>query len=322
MSKHLFGILGVLLWTISSLAQGTLKGTVTDKKTGESLPFGEVRVFEGGTNCVDSTQIGLDGSFILRNLPRGTYNVLVASYGYKIFKRKGVRVKDAGFTVMDAQLEPQSADSLRMPLNLTNFDSVSIVDTVKKPLSQYEIVNPDLAMLLDRVIEGREHTYFWNPEPRKPKPSPEGTTFNLCIVTAPSIDTVKSYLYKLYLFYNVEMKDIYELEEDIRMPQALNGEAPEFSFDSATTFVDVWSTYDPQTYADGTYGFVEYRGCIFFITMPPDHIDPRFLRLIENAQRKFRYLPLPPFARYDPETWSYTCQQGHWYRWRELPNGY
>lgn len=322
MLKHLFCILGVLLWAIPSLAQGTLRGNVTDKKTGEPLSFCDVRVFEGSTNCVDSTHTDLDGNFILRNLPRGTYNVLVANFGYKIYKRKGVRVKEAGFTVMDVQLEPQSADSLRIPLILTNFDSVSIVDTVKDPLSQYDIVNPDLAMLLDRVIEGREHTYFWNSEPRQPKPSPEGTTFNLCIVTAPSIDTVKSYLYKLYRFYNVEMKDIYKLEEDIRMPQALNGEAPEFSFDSTTTFVDVWSTFDPQAYADGVYGFVEYRGCIFFITTPPDHIDARFLRPIENAQRKFKYIPLPPYAHNDPETWGYTLQQGHWYRWQELPYGY
>ena len=160
MLKHLFCILGVLLWAIPSLAQGTLRGTVTDKKTGEPLPFCDVRVFEGSTNCVDSTQTDFDGNFILRNLPRGAYNVLVANFGYKIYKRKGVRVKEAGFTVMDAQLEPQSADSLRIPLILTNFDSVSIVDTVKESLSQYEIINPDLAMLLDRVIEGREHTYF------------------------------------------------------------------------------------------------------------------------------------------------------------------
>jgi hypothetical protein len=319
--KRILILLLSLFAAIGGQAQGCLKGTVTDAKTGEPLPFVNVSVFQDGKQ-VHGGVTDFDGIFTIKPLAVGKYDVEIKYVGYERYKRKGIRVKDAGFTVMDAQLEPQSADSLRIPLNLTNFDSVGIVDTIKPPLSQYEIVNPDLAMLLDRVIEGKEHTYFWRTDTLQPKPSPEGTTFNLCIVTAPSIDTVDSYLYILYRFYNMEMKDIYELEEDIRMPQVLNGEAPEFSFDSTTTFVDVWSTYDPQAYADGVYGFVEYRGCIFFIKMPPDHIDTRFLRPIENTQRKFKYLPLPPYARYDPETWSYTHQQGHWYRWQELPYGY
>lgn len=203
--------------------------------------------------------------------------------------------------------------------------SISVADTLAGFLPQYEIVSPELKMLLDRVIDGKEHTNFWNTKPIEAKPRHEGSTFNLYIIAEPRIDTTYDTVNRryntLYMLYLYHESDIIYLGRAPKIPQPLKKKAPDFSFDSASTTVEVYEAYEPQSFTDGTYGFIEYRGCIFFITMPHEEIDPRFLRPLDNIGRVFKYREMPIWI-YDPATWTYTYQQGHWYRWRELPRGY
>ncbi len=311
-------ILLCLFTAIGVQAQGCLKGTVTDAKTGEPLPFIDVTVFQDGKQ-VHHGVTDWDGLFTIKPLPEGKYDVLISFVGYLPYKKEGVKILATGFTMLDIKLTPAA----------TWQSSVS-QEPKMLPLLEYEVADSGLAMLLVRVIEGKEHTYFWSEGPRKPEHSPEGTCLNLFIMTEPRIDTTfdtvshrYNTLYMLYNFYNVEMKEYYGQEVVIpSMPQPLNNNAPVFSFDSTSTTVEVYSTYNPQTFTDGTYGFLEYRGIIFFIQMPPEAIDTHLLRPVKNSQRNFKYAALLPWARYDPRTWTYTHQQGYWYRWRELPSGY
>ena len=181
------------------------------------------------------------------------------------------------------------------------------------PLPEYEIVDPGLKALLDRVIKGEEHTYFWEDEPFEAKASPESTTFNLYLFSQPSIDTTwdsvydYNYLYMLYL-------------DDPTLPRPLKEKAPSFSFDSTTTCVQVVTTYYPEAFSDGTQGFAAYRGRIFFLQEPID--DERFFRRLKKDHHLFKYGEIPVWGRKDPATWIYTRQQGHWYRWMEFPKGF
>lgn len=311
MLKHLFCILGVLLWAIPSLAQGTLKGTIIDKKTGEPLPFVNVLVFKDGVQVHGGTT-DFDGGFIIKPLDTaGTYDIEVAYVGYYRYRREGVRVKPTGFTLLEIQLPPSPSNLEEIEIVLDNYGSQD--GMMLAPLPEYEIVDPGLKALLDRVIKGEEHTYFWKDEPFEAKASPEGTTFNLYLFSQPSIDTTWDSIYDYNYLYMLRL-------DDPTLPRPLKGEAPTFSFDSTTTCVQVVTTYYPEAFSDGTQGFAAYRGRIFFLQEPID--DERFFRRLKKDHHLFKYGKIPAWGRKDPATWIYTLQQGHWYRWMEFPKGF
>ena len=70
----------LIVFSISLQAQrtGGLKGTVTDKKTGEMLPGANVMV--NGTSI--GTACNFEGEFILRNIPPGKQKIVVSYIGY------------------------------------------------------------------------------------------------------------------------------------------------------------------------------------------------------------------------------------------------
>ena len=309
--KRIVCLLFLLACMFSLQAQGTLKGIVTDKKTGEPLPFVNVLILKDSV-LVHGGTTDFDGVFTIKPLDTaGTYVIDVYYVGYNRYRREGVRVKPTGFTLLEIQLDPSP----------TNLEEIEIVHEyfgsqdgmLLAPLPEYEIVDPGLKALLDRVIMGKEHTYFWEDEPFEAEASPEGTTFNLYLFSQSSIDTTwdsiyaYNYLYMLYL-------------DDPTLPRPLKEKAPSFSFDSTTTCVQVVTTYYPEAFSDGTQGFAAYRGRIFFLQEPID--DERFFRRLQKDHHLFKYGEIPAWGRKDPATWIYTLQQGHWYRWMELPKGF
>lgn len=96
-----FGLL--LMAEMVALAQGTLKGTITDKKTGETLPFVNVVVKQDGKQVHGGTT-DFDGVFTIKPLNVGTYDIEVSYVGYDRYVKTGVHVKASGFTVVDIQL--------------------------------------------------------------------------------------------------------------------------------------------------------------------------------------------------------------------------
>ena len=247
----------------------------------------------------------MDGILTIKPLAAGKYDVEVKYVGYERHERKGVVVKPDGFTLLEVKLTPSNINLEEITITHEYFG----LKEDSLPLTEYEIVDQELKALLDRVIEGKEHTYFWRTDTLQPKPNPEGTTFNLYLFSQPSIDTSwDNYLYMLY-------------REDPSLPRSLEPEAPSFSFDSTTTCVQVVTTYYPEAFSDGTLGFVAYRERIFFLQEPS--VDERFFRPLKKAPLLFKYKEIPVFIGcQDPATWIYTHQQGHWYRWMEYPNGF
>ena len=86
-------------------SQGVLKGTVTDAKTRETLPFVNIVVKQDGKQVAGGVT-DFDGVYCIKPLKEGTYDIEVSYVGYNRFVRSGVRVKPTGFTVLDIQLVP------------------------------------------------------------------------------------------------------------------------------------------------------------------------------------------------------------------------
>jgi len=75
--KKLLPLLIIFQFVISSFAfaSGTIKGTVTDRKTGEPLVGATVKLKSKDKGFKASTGVGLDGTFVFKNIPAGTYEV-------------------------------------------------------------------------------------------------------------------------------------------------------------------------------------------------------------------------------------------------------
>lgn len=97
-----FGLL--LMAEMVALAQGTIKGTITDEKTNEPLPFVNVVVKQDGKQVHGGTT-DFDGVFTIKPVNVGTYDIEVSSVGYNRYQRTGIQVKATGFTVVDIKLK-------------------------------------------------------------------------------------------------------------------------------------------------------------------------------------------------------------------------
>ena len=98
-----FGLL--LLAEVVAFAQGTLKGTITDAKTKEPLPFVNVVVKQDGKQ-VHGGSTDIDGIFTIKPLQVGKYDIEVSTVGYNRYIQTGINVKATGFTVVDVALNP------------------------------------------------------------------------------------------------------------------------------------------------------------------------------------------------------------------------
>ena len=97
LGKILFLILFLVLSAMTAMA-GTLKGTITDKQTGEPLTGATVQVAGSTTGAVAD----VDGRYTL-NVPDGTYDLTVRYVGYVDINAR--RVKVIGETVLDFKME-------------------------------------------------------------------------------------------------------------------------------------------------------------------------------------------------------------------------
>ena len=302
--KKILLICAAIIANFGLQAQGCLKGHVIDAKTEEPLPFVKIMVFKDGKQLYER-ETDFDGLFIIKAPNLDSCDIIIRFVGYLPYKRTGIRVYQTGFTMIEAAL---------MPIT-TKLETVTIEDSRyghegDTLLQEYKIVDKDIKRLLDRVIDGRKHTYDYEAETSS---LPKGTTCDLYLFLTPAIDTsrdsvsgIYNYFYMCYLY-------------DTTLPYPLKGNAPLFSFDSMTTCVQVETTYKQQSFVKAE-GYVEYRGRYFFLHMPVNETDGYFRKTVQT--KIFRHVYLPPWARQDPPTWLYTKQQGHWYRWMELPNGF
>lgn len=295
--KRILILLLSLLAAVGGQAQGCIKGTVTDAKTGDPLPFVNVIVFKDGKQVHNGTT-DWDGVFVIKPLDTvGTYDIAIDNPGYIRYRCEGVRVLPDGFTFVEIKLNRLD------PITIVQKNYGSKDGAMLAPLSEYKIVNRELKRLLDRVIDGKCNTYDHKVKPRRIK---RGEYCDLYIFFTPSIG------YDEYLHM---LKSI-----DSTLPLPLEIPSPLFSFDSVTVCMSVTTTYHPDAFSNAE-GYVKYRGRIFFLVYPVDELKDYFERR-EGHGDLFKYREIPTWARRDPPTWIYTKQQGVWYRWMEYPNGF
>ena len=109
MVRKILLTIGLLLMAnVSVFAQGTIKGTVTDSKSGEAMAFVNV-VVKQGDRQVTGAQTDFDGMYTVKALPVGKYDVEVSFVGYAPYKRTGIDVKASGFTIVNVQLTLSAA---------------------------------------------------------------------------------------------------------------------------------------------------------------------------------------------------------------------
>jgi len=107
MLKKFYFFTLALLISISSFSQsgtGALKGTITDEKTGETIPFAAVVVKTGETQ-VAGTATDINGVYTIKPLTPGTYNVLVSVVGYNSIIIAGVLINSDKITFKDIGLK-------------------------------------------------------------------------------------------------------------------------------------------------------------------------------------------------------------------------
>ena len=84
-----------------SLSTGFISGTVTDRKTGETMPFAAVRIVELKLHVIT----GENGYYAVKGIPPGRYTVAVDWVGYESYSNDNVRVRAGEITYEDIALK-------------------------------------------------------------------------------------------------------------------------------------------------------------------------------------------------------------------------
>ncbi len=100
-------ILSILLLSIISVSfgQGTLRGKVTDEK-GNPLPFANILVINGKMQ-IGGASSNDDGSYVIRPILPGKYDVVATFIGYMKYTVTGVVIRDT-ITELDVKMVPRA----------------------------------------------------------------------------------------------------------------------------------------------------------------------------------------------------------------------
>ena len=132
-----------LIMTIGLFAQkGNIRGVITDTKNGSSLPG--VNVMVEGTYFGAASDV--NGKYIIKNVPEGTYTIKVSLIGYKNTKVTGTKVLPNKTTIVDVKL---SETSLTLDQDVVVIGDKPLVN-VEETQSKVSISTKDIE---DAVVE-------------------------------------------------------------------------------------------------------------------------------------------------------------------------
>jgi TonB-dependent receptor len=127
---HLIVFLLVTILNLHSFGQGSIKGSVRDSKTNESLPGATVLI--PGTTLGASTD--LDGNFEIKSVKAGTYKLVISFISYKTDTLKAIKVQNGKVSQVDHRLQVLSVQLGGVTVQgkgKTNTD-VAIITSIKK----------------------------------------------------------------------------------------------------------------------------------------------------------------------------------------------
>lgn len=90
--------------TYAQVGSGSLKGTITDGKSGEPLPFVNVLIENKGTQVAGGST-DFDGVYLIKPIEPGTYDVTFSYVGYQPVKQTGVVINGNKITFLDIKME-------------------------------------------------------------------------------------------------------------------------------------------------------------------------------------------------------------------------
>ncbi len=115
MQKRVYVLfLGLLLFAFGATAQtnaGSLKGTCLNKDTQQPVPFAQVLVSLNGT-VVNGGSADINGSYTIKPLDPGTYDVSFQAVGFATMNIGGVVVKSGKITDLNAEMTASSMDMI------------------------------------------------------------------------------------------------------------------------------------------------------------------------------------------------------------------
>ena len=91
--------------TLAYGQSGAIKGKVTDKESGEPVPFANIIVEAGGSQKGGATT-NYDGEYTIKPLTPGKYNVKATYVGYKPIMIQGVEVNSDAVRFLDIEMQP------------------------------------------------------------------------------------------------------------------------------------------------------------------------------------------------------------------------
>ena len=113
---------------------GTVTGIVMDKELKEPIPYATVSVKDASGTVVDGTVTAVDGTFILKELPVGTYTFQIQFMGYKTFSEEVVISEEKNQLQMGTiYLEPEVSQ-------LDNVEVVAQRSTIEQRIDR-KIIN-------------------------------------------------------------------------------------------------------------------------------------------------------------------------------------
>ena len=158
--------------SISSFAfgqSGTLRGSIIEEETGETVPFATVYINEIETG----TTSDLDGAYSI-DLPAGTYSIRYSFIGLQEFTVNDVVIKAGEVNVLDIQLKPESQVIEEIVVTATQLRSTeAALATIKRKSSNVvdgissqtfkKIGDSNAGEAIKRVtgvsVEGGKHVY-------------------------------------------------------------------------------------------------------------------------------------------------------------------
>lgn len=100
----------ILAFIFNGQAQtGSLKGKVMDAKTIESIPFANIIIRNDSNKVVNGAISDFDGSYNIKSIKAGVYNIEVSYIGYSQLLIKGVKIAAGKTIFLDYILEPSVA---------------------------------------------------------------------------------------------------------------------------------------------------------------------------------------------------------------------
>lgn len=136
--KLLIPLVFILMAGSATMGQssGTLKGKVTDKVTKETIPFASIVLENKGTQ-VGGTTSDIDGNYVIKPIPPGTYDLKATFVGYKNVIVQNISIRSDKTEFYDFSLEPtttqlQTVEVIQYKVPLISKDNTVSGATVTK----------------------------------------------------------------------------------------------------------------------------------------------------------------------------------------------